>query len=286
MRAVREAAYRLVQDVWSARLAQQLRGEFERVERFCLFIGYPRSGHSIVGAMLEAHPDAVIAHELNASPLILGGATRNELYARLVARARWFHRRGARTNYDYRVPGQWQGRHRTLRVIGDKRGGAVTRALAEHPDLLARVRRSTGVPLRLIHVVRDPLDNVAAIARWHDMTLADAADYYFAHCATMARIDALCAPDELLTVAHEAFVRDPASALRSLCGFLGLEPEPSWLASCCAVVFPTPTRSGQKVRWPDGFDTRIAERARAFPQLARYALADDAAGGSMRTKFG
>jgi hypothetical protein len=283
---VRDTAYQLVQDVWSAWLARRLRADFDRVERFCLFVGYPRSGHSIVGAMLEAHPDAVIAHELNASPLILAGCTRDELYSRLVARARWFHRRGSRTNYDYRVPGQWQGRHRTLRVIGDKRGGAVTRALAEHPDLLERVRRSTGVPLRLIHVVRDPLDNVAAIARWHEMTLADAADYYFTHCATMARIDDLCAPGELLTVAHEAFVQDPAATLRTLCSFLDLEPDPSWLESCRAVVFPAPTRSGQKVRWPDALDARIAERARAFPQLARYAVAGDAAGGSMRTKFG
>jgi hypothetical protein len=283
---VRDTAYRLVQDVWSAWLARRLRDELDRVERFCLFVGYPRSGHSIVGALLEAHPDAVIAHELNAAPLILAGCARDELYARIVARARWFHRRGSRTNYDYRVPGQWQGRHRTLRVIGDKRGGAVTRALAEHPDLLARVRHLTRVPLRLIHVVRDPLDNVAAIARWHDMTLADAADYYFAHCATMAHIDELCAQGELLTIAHEDFVRDPMSTLRELCVFLDLDPDPSWLASCSGVVFPAPTRSGQKIDWPDGLDARVAERARAFRQLARYALADDTGGGSMRTKFG
>ena len=279
---MRDAAYRLLQDVWSAWLARHLRADFARVERFCLFVGYPRSGHSIVGTMLEAHPDAVIAHELNAPPLILGGIGRDRLYARIVARARWFHLRGSRTNYDYRVPGQWQGRFRTLRVIGDKRGGAVTRALGEHPDLLQRTRALTGVPLRLIHVVRDPLDNVAAIARWHDMTLADAADYYFLHCDTLERCGALWSDDELITVRHEDFVRDPEATLRALCAFLGLEPEPGWLASCRAVVFPQPTRSGQSAPWPDGLAESIVERARGYAHLASYADA----GGSMRTKFG
>ena len=279
---MRDAAYRLLQDVWSAWLARRLRGDFARVERFCLFVGYPRSGHSIVGTMLEAHPDAVIAHELNAPPLTLGGIGRDRLYARIVARSRWFHLRGSRTNYDYRVPGQWQGRFRTLRVIGDKRGGALTRALGEHPDLLQRTRALTGVPLRLIHVVRDPLDNVAAIARWHDMTLADAADYYFAHCATLERCASLWSGDELITVRHEDFVRDPETTLRALCAFLGLEPEPGWLASCRAVVFPQPTRSGRRTAWPDGLAESVAARARGYAHLASYADA----GGSMRTKVG
>ena len=281
---MRDAAYGLLQDVWSAWLARRLRGDFARVERFCLFVGYPRSGHSIVGTMLEAHPDAVIAHELNAPPLILGGIERDRLYARIVARSRWFHLRGSRTNYDYRVPGQWQGRFRTLRVIGDKRGGAVTRALGEHPDLLERTRALIRVPLRLIHVVRDPLDNVADIARWHGMTLPDAANYYFAHCETMARSANLWSNDELITVRHEDFVRDPESALRALCAFLGLDPEPGWLAACRVVVFPQPTRSGARTTWPDGLAESVAERARRYAHLTSYADADE--GGSMRTKFG
>lgn len=281
---MRDAAYRLLQHVWSARLARRLQGDFAGVERFCLFIGHPRSGHSIVGTMLEAHPDAVIAHELDAPPLILAGCDRDRLYARIVARSRWFHLRGSRTNYDYRVPGQWQGRYRTLRVIGDKRGGAVTRALGAHPDLLERTRALTGVPLRLIHVVRDPLDNVAAIARWHGMTLDDAAHSYFAHCDTLARSTHLWSPEELLTVKHEDFVGDPDATLRALCAFLELSPEPGWLASCRAVVFPQPTRSGRRVTWPDGLAESIAERASRYAFLASYERV--AGGGSMRTKFG
>jgi len=282
---MRDAAYRLLQDVWSAWLRRRLAGEFARVERFCLFAGYPRSGHSLVGALLNAHPDAVIAHELDVTPLILGGCSRDELYARIVARARWFHLRGDRSNYGYRVPGQWQGRCATLRVIGDKRGGAVTRCLAEHPDLLERTRALTGVPLRVLHVVRNPFDNIAAISIWEKLPLADAADFYFRHCATTERLPALCAPDELLALRHEAMLRDPEGALRALCAHLALAPDPAWIAACSAIVFPAPTGTRHKLEWPARLRGETEARARRYQHLAGYAFDDDA-GGEKRTRLG
>jgi len=37
--------------------ARRYRRHFDAVRTFCLFIGYPRSGHSLVGSLLDAHPD-------------------------------------------------------------------------------------------------------------------------------------------------------------------------------------------------------------------------------------
>jgi len=105
------------------------RRDFESVRRFVMFAGYPRSGHSIVGACLDAHRHAVIAHELDAAHIVLAGRSRSELFARALERAREFERGGSRGAYDYRVPHQWQGRLQELRVIGDKRGGGLTRGV-------------------------------------------------------------------------------------------------------------------------------------------------------------
>ena len=80
MDGIRAGTYRLLLDGMSAYARRRYRDDFDRVERFCLFVGYPRSGHSIVGAVLNAHRDAVISHELDAPPLVLGGCTRDDLY--------------------------------------------------------------------------------------------------------------------------------------------------------------------------------------------------------------
>ena len=37
----------------------------QQVETFVMFIGYPRSSHSLVGAILDAHPEIIIPHEFN-----------------------------------------------------------------------------------------------------------------------------------------------------------------------------------------------------------------------------
>ena len=37
--------------------------EVEGVERFVFFIGYPRSGHSFIGSVLDTHPNTVMAHK-------------------------------------------------------------------------------------------------------------------------------------------------------------------------------------------------------------------------------
>jgi sulfotransferase family protein len=272
-----DAAYRQQQRLASAWARRRHRDEFDRVRSFCLFVGYPRSGHSIVGAILNAHRHAVIAHELNASPLILAGCSRDELYSRILARARWFAMRGNPAHHPLDVPNQWQGRFEELRVIGDKRGGAVARSIAEHPDFLDRLRSLVGVPIRLIHVVRDPFDNIAAISKLRGFSLAESADYYFLHCEATSRLGTLCEAAELITIWHEDMIGEPVAALTELCAFLGLERYPGYIEDAAAVLYTEPSRAGRKVAWPPGLIEDIERRARAHRFLDGYAFESRAA---------
>ena len=275
-RAARELAKALVYGIhqggWSAWARWRYRDDFRRVERFCLFVGYPRSGHSIVGAMLNAHRDAVISHELVVPPLVLAGCSREELYSRILARAAWFDWRGNRSKYSYQVPSQWQGRFRELRVIGDKRGGAVARCLTEHPDFLQRVRELVCVPLRLVHVVRNPFDNIAAISLDNGLRLETSVDYYFSHCAATARLDELAEPAEHITVHHEEMISDPTGRLSSLCAFLGLETYDRYLEDCSSIVFKRPTYTRRRVSWTRGLVRDVERRAEAYSFLNSYSF--------------
>jgi len=103
------------------------RSDFQRVRKFCLFVGHPRSGHSLIGSLLDAHPQIVIAHELHALESIRTGASKPQLFYQILERSRWFSRRGGEWDvYKYDVPSQHKGEFTTLRVIGDKKGGAST----------------------------------------------------------------------------------------------------------------------------------------------------------------
>jgi hypothetical protein len=265
-----EAVYAAIQAVWSAWARRRYRDVFDQVQAFSLFVGYPRSGHSLVGAMVNANRHAVISHELDVSRLFLAGRDRDVVYSRILARAGWFSLRGNRSNYEYQIPNQWQGRFESIRVIGDKGGGWVVQALQQQPNLLERIRSTVQVPLRLIHVVRNPFDNIAAISIWHRFTLDESIDYYFSLCRTISRLPPRVAGIDVITIHHEDFIRSPAPALSRLCAFLGLDADARYLADCCSIVFVEPTNSRRRVSWSVDQVKEIEKRCSRYDFLRGY----------------
>jgi len=265
-----EVLYESIQRLWSAWARRRYRDDLDRVETFCLFVGYPRSGHSVIGAMLNAHRHAVISHELNAPRLILAGCTRDELYTRILGRAAWFNLQGNRSNYRYQIPNRWQGRFTTLRVIGDKGGGWVSQSLRNHPELLSRILEVVRVPIRLVHVVRNPFDNIAAISQWHRMSLDDSIRFYFSHCET-TRL--LVERDEVVTVHHEDFIRAPKAALTAVCTHVGLDVDEQYLTECASIVFERPTGPRRRISWRPEQVADVARRSRSFSFLDGYEFA-------------
>ncbi|MGH6882871.1 MAG: hypothetical protein ACREFM_18260, partial [Hypericibacter sp.] len=124
-----------------------------RPESVALFIGQGRSGHSLVGALLDAHPDCLIAHELNVCSLIAAGFDRDQICYLMWENSRHFAKVGrAWGRYSYAVPGAQQGGFRKLRVIGDKKGGSTSDYFYQNPSNFARTAAFFDVPLRFIHV--------------------------------------------------------------------------------------------------------------------------------------
>ena len=66
------------------------RRTFRDVERFFFMIGYTNSGSTLVGTLLNAHPEVVVAQEADCFRYVRPGITRNTLYAMLILRDRQF----------------------------------------------------------------------------------------------------------------------------------------------------------------------------------------------------
>lgn len=245
---------------------------FDGVESFCLFVGYPRSGHSLVGSLLDAHPQVVLAHELDALRYVAAHYGRNQLYWLILERDAAFTRAGRNwTEFDYSVPGGWQGRFEQLKVIGDKKGGSTTMRLQQRPALLERLRATVGADVRLIHVVRNPFDNIATMSRRNHQTLEWASDRYFALCETVDHVTR-GVPRSVIVLRHEDLIADPRRSLSSLCDALGLSADDSYLTACAAVVNPSPHLSRLEVRWTPALLRSVERRIDGFGFLDGYAF--------------
>ena len=262
------------------------RRDYDGVTAFCAFLGYARSGHTLLSALLDAHPDAVISNELDAFEVLRIGFPRLALFHMIRENARAFGESGAEwTGYSYHVEGGWQGRCRDLRVIGDKKAALSTRRLRGNKWLLARTRRVVGVPVRLIHVVRDPYDHVGARLRHKDgWTPERVMEQLFEMYDAVEDIRTRAEPGEILDVRHEDLIADPRREIDRCREFLGLVPEPEWLAAAAALVLPRPRGGRERVEWTAERRTAIEERIARHDFLASYAGdAPDVTGEAGRT---
>jgi sulfotransferase family protein len=248
------------------------------VRTFTFFVGHMKSGTSLLGSLLDAHPDVILADEVDALRHLDQGYARDALFALLARGAEAEADKGRVTarrldgGYSLAVPGGAQGATERPRVIGDGRAGPTTQRLADDPASLERLRGvlGPGIDLRVLHVIRDPLDPIALSVLRGGKTVAEATDHYVARCEALVRVRALFAPEELLVVRYEDLVAVPRARLTTICAFLGVEATDAYLDTATAIVRPDPEPARSKIDWPDGAIAEVRARTAAFAFLAPY----------------
>ena len=165
------------------------------IKKFVFFIGYPRSGHSIVGSLMDAHPHMVIANEFllfrnwkffsdkqkesgEANPFY---QHKSYLFNILYRRSYWDTVDGFRSeqntvkNYTLSMDSLWQGKFdKYISVIGDKSGGVTSDTYLNSKTTFSRyleeLKTTVKVPIKAVHVVRNPYDQISTCALYDDYT--------------------------------------------------------------------------------------------------------------------
>lgn len=261
------------------RFAAETSRLFRGVARYVMFVGHPRSGHSVIGALLNAHRHALVSHNLDALDYLREGFSRDDLFCLILERERWLAGRGRVVGgYRYEVPGQWQGYHEELRVVGDKRAGASSRHLARDPTLLSTLHSRLALPIHVIHHVRNPWDNIGSILARPDVrrgrSLAEIVDDYFRLLEAATAGIAAAGTDVRTTVTrHEELMRDPRAVMGGILADLGLEAPPDHLDACARFVHASERRTRLDAAWTPELREAVAERARRFEVLSGYSFA-------------
>ncbi len=263
---------------YHARLVQP--AAFAGVQTFCAFIGHNKSGTSMIGSLLDAHPEAVVADEVDVLKYVEAGFEREQIFHLLLRGSRRERLKGRVTArrlqaYSWLVPGQWQGRFRQVRVIGDGTAGTTTRKLGRDPDLLDRMQAVMGsIPVRFILVVRNPFDPISLIMIRGRRTFENAIDHYFTNAAHVARLQRKVGRENIHVVRYEAFIRQPEASLAGVCDFLGLAAGADYLQDCAAILHQAPEKSRMRVPWDPHWIDVVESQIRRFDFLSGYTYAD------------
>jgi hypothetical protein len=143
--------------------------------------------------------------------------------------------------YNYAISGQ--GMFDTLKVIGDKRGFSSTKSIQECPNILQTFRDFIGIDLRILHVIRDPYDNITTMSR---ILGRNAYQAYRKACDTL---NELRARENMLDVYIEHVIRNPKQQIARICEFFGLPAPNPYLSKCAKIVFKTPHHTKEERDW-------------------------------------
>ena len=249
---------------------------FKDVKTFLFFIGHNKSGTSMVGSLLDAHPNAIVSDEVGAIHYFSQGFKRDQVFHLLLKGSRRELMKGrvtARrlTPYSYLVPGQWQGRYKKLEVIGDGRAGSTTSLLSTKPLLLNQLSEKVGgTRIRVIQSIRNPFDVISVMMTRGNRSFENSISHFFNSCDALIRLRSQLDSSTLFQVYHEKFVQSPADQLRSLIAFLGLDQDETYIEACQSIIDDKPVVYRHLVDWNDELIDAVQQRIKKYDFLEGY----------------
>lgn len=244
---------------------------------YCMFIGYPASGHSVIGAFIDAHRNAIVSHELDAAWRIWHDRPgREQLFRDIRTKAakqatiRRSPNHSGEAWHRYNFPTLCQGTAEELHVIGDKKGGGTARLAAQvgGEELVDRIRNCVKLPLRVLLVTRNPFDMVVS----REGTVQDVVSDFLKLSLGTESFLRSTDQDEVHMVRHEQMVDSPRETMERLCTFLSLEPYTDFVDTCANAVFSKTTSPRLRRDW-DHAEVDLVEQLIDFcPWLHGYDL--------------
>lgn len=241
------------------------------LQGFVLIVGNARSGSTLLGAALDGHPRMIIANETAASAGFWRGLDRATILGEIRDNAERNAAAGRPSEgYAYQV-GPPPSAKADIRVAGDKVYNPATLLLHGDHAMLPSLEQRLGVPVRVIHAIRNPFDTIATMHRRSGAPVADRIRWYFMHCEAAAAIGARLPPDRFIDSHHEDLLATPDAELGRLCRFLDVAVDPDHVAAVKRILFASPRRTRAEVMWTDEDRAAVRSGIARFPWLARYA---------------
>lgn len=255
---------------WSHWKSRQIKKDLQQA-KFFMFIGYPRSGHSLVGAILDAHPNIICANKLGVLKYILFNFSKKQIgYLAWKNSQNFVRQNGQSGHYNYFVPSAWQGRYESLMMFGDKQGDGAILRLEARPHLLKRLQSVMGQDTKFIHILRNPFDNISTISMRGNISIEESIAFYFKLVARTEWVYTQIPRKNIWQQHHEDFLENPHDCLAKLCHFLEVTPNQEYLDACCQIIRRKANLSRFSIDWSPQLIQQVEQEIKKYSFLSHY----------------
>ena len=282
------------------------RNNFKDIRTLVLTIGFNRSGSSLVGYLLTAHPNIVIADEIQHPDTkcqlyhgrfgisylsgMYKGFLSNLFYAILyVDRLRHrvkipttslhneaqqdiYNRSEDRSERYIQVPNQYQGHFKRLKVVGAKASHENTWALLRNNTLvnLRRHCKERDIKLKFLFTIRNPYDLIARMVIVNSFTQEEAFGLFENRCESLEELVKRIDSQDIFLYRHEDMCRDPRRQLVRLCDFLEAPIPAGYTEDCASRVVREPYKSRCEIDWSPRLKQMVAATIEKHDFLSGY----------------
>ena len=271
--------------------------DIDGLQSFLFFIGWARSCHSVIGSMLDAHPNIIVAHEfflfekLGRDPQLRNRSIMfNKLYSNSYKGAinGWRSDKNTVKGYNFQMAGSWQGQFSKLKVIGDKSGkDSVTQFRLKGKQLYEQFKKVVMLPLKTLHVIRNPFDIIATELLYqatsdHTKIAATRNNKYTNFNLLNRVISNFIMLSTALTnmvtglnlSPHQVYcddlVADPIKTISGICDYLEVECSAEYLQMCADKIYKEVSMTRDLVTWNPKTLPSLKKDLKKFPFFARY----------------
>jgi hypothetical protein len=250
----------------------------DTVKYFLMFMGYPRSGHTLVASILNAHPRVVCSNQL----FIIQNAEKRNLEGLLQN-----IENGSTDGYWKPEVKIAKAPKQDLYVVGDKTGHRTVEYLINNPEQLDHLKSIVPWPMKWIHICRNPFD---CLATWTEKNLANKKRKGDVHAnvriefnqafekfkALNEKIAQLKKTEKVLTLVHEKVVTNKDKTLEQLTNFFELDNKntpiyKNWRNRVVKTLWKQPRITRHKIKWNNEMRNKVNNYTiRKYPWLKGY----------------
>jgi len=246
----------------------------DKIKYFLMFMGYPRSGHTLVASMLNAHPSVICSNQ----SFIIQDADKKNTDGLLSE-----IKMGS-------SDGHWKPEVKIAKapktgiyVVGDKTGHRTVEYLIDHPEQLGHLKSIVPWPLKWIHVVRNPFDCLTTWTKknYDNKKAKNVEEPYSINGefekafekfqALNNQILELKKTEDVLTLVHEKVVVNKDNTMKQLCNFLGIEKDVDWRNRVVKTLWKKPRITRRNITWDRHMRNKLMNHSiKRYPWLKGY----------------
>ena len=220
--------------------------DMTNLSSFLFFIGFDRSGHSFIGQIINAHPDALVGNEGQFLHVLKDRLTLENAYRYMnMLDSRFAKRKYCKKNgQDFYFTGLYQGQIRNLKCLGNSKAAKTVGSIYRNRAILQVLENSFPELIKFVLVVRNPKDLVGSKMKRKGFDFQRAFKIQQGACNRLGDVlSVVKAKFEVLEIVYEEFIENLTGGIEELFSFLSLDIPEGFVEAVQSKTYKAPEKS-------------------------------------------